>query len=197
MRRIRSRLLRARRERPRRRRAAEKRDELAPPHVPPPRLRTGHRIGIKRSALEEAAMSALGQKRTFADAKVMSALPPKRTCAAHQAMSAMGQKRTFNSIRLSRAPQTVCFTHKSVHACFAPARCPLSANSGHPYSITSSARSNKDSRTERPRALAVLRLTASSNLSGDCTGRLPALSPLRMRSTYELERRKISTLSGP
>src|SRR5262249_11785763 len=74
--------------------------------------------------------------------------------------------------------------------------CMLRAKSGH-HSITSSARSKKDSRTERPRALAVLRLTASSNLSGDCNGRLPARSPLRMRSTYELERRKISTLSGP
>ena len=39
------------------------------------------------------------------------------------------------------------------------------------------------SRTDRPSALAVLRLTTSSNLFGDCAGKLPGNSPLRMRST--------------
>src|SRR5262249_43763657 len=48
-----------------------------------------------------------------------------------------------------------------------------------------------------PSALAALRLTTSSNFSGDCTGKLPAGSPLRMRSTLELERRKMSAVSGP
>src|SRR5215510_4854109 len=65
------------------------------------------------------------------------------------------------------------------------------------YSITSSASSKNDSRIVRPSALAVLRLTASSYLFGACTGRLPVRSPLRMRSTYEAERRKISAVSGP
>ena len=65
------------------------------------------------------------------------------------------------------------------------------------YSITSSASSKNDSRTDRPSALAVLRLTTSSNFSGDCTGKSAGDSPLRMRLTYELERRKISTVSGP
>ena len=35
----------------------------------------------------------------------------------------------------------------------------------------------------RPRALAVLRLTAVSNLVGVCTGRSPGAAPRRMRST--------------
>jgi len=65
------------------------------------------------------------------------------------------------------------------------------------YSITSSASCKNDSRSERPRALAVLRLTTSSNLTGDCAGKLPGGSPLRTRSTYEAERRKISAPSGP
>src|ERR1700674_5537682 len=65
------------------------------------------------------------------------------------------------------------------------------------YSITSSASCKNDSRSERPRALAVLRLTTSSNLTGDCAGKLPGGSPLRTRSTYEAERRKISAASGP
>jgi hypothetical protein len=52
-----------------------------------------------------------------------------------------------------------------------------------PYSITSSASNKNDSGGERPSALAVLRLMTSSNLTGDCAGRLPGRSPLRMRST--------------
>ena len=76
--------------------------------------------------------------------------------------------------------------------------CPLRAKSGHcSYSITSSASSKNDSRIVSPSALAVLRLTASSYLFGACTGRLPGASPLRIRSTYSLERRKISAVSGP
>src|SRR4029078_11809952 len=65
------------------------------------------------------------------------------------------------------------------------------------YSITSSARTKNDCRTERPSALADWRLITSSNLSGDCAGKFPTASPLRMRSTYALERRKISAVSGP
>src|SRR5262249_14830605 len=51
------------------------------------------------------------------------------------------------------------------------------------HSITSSARASSDGGTSRPRALAVLRLIASSNLVGACTGRSAAFSPLRIRST--------------
>ena len=65
------------------------------------------------------------------------------------------------------------------------------------YSITSSASSKNDSRTDRPSALAVFRLTTSSYFSGDCTGRSAGASPFRMRLTYELERRRISAVSGP
>jgi hypothetical protein len=45
--------------------------------------------------------------------------------------------------------------------------------------------------------LAVLRLITSSNLVGSCTGKSAGFSPLRMRSTYEAERRTISTVFGP
>src|SRR5262249_45059625 len=74
-----------------------------------------------------------------------------------------------------------------------------SANSGHDllHSMTSSASNKNDSGSERPSALAALRLTTSSNLTGDCAGRLPGCSPLRMRSTYEADRLKISAVSGP
>jgi hypothetical protein len=51
------------------------------------------------------------------------------------------------------------------------------------YSITSSARPISVFGTLRPSALAVLRLITSSYLVGACTGRSPAFSPLRMRST--------------
>src|SRR5262245_45861777 len=50
------------------------------------------------------------------------------------------------------------------------------------HSITSSARASTLAGRSRPSALAVLRLIASSNLVGACTGRSAAFSPLRMRS---------------
>src|SRR5262249_3548001 len=51
------------------------------------------------------------------------------------------------------------------------------------HSITSSARASSVGGTSRPSALAVLRLNTSSYFVGACTGRSPAFSPLRMRST--------------
>jgi hypothetical protein len=51
------------------------------------------------------------------------------------------------------------------------------------HSITSSARSRIDCGTVRPSALAVLRFTAISYFTGNCTGRSPGFSPRRMRST--------------
>src|SRR6516164_2909824 len=47
------------------------------------------------------------------------------------------------------------------------------------YSMTSSARARIDGGTVRPRALAVLRLTTSSNFVGCWTGRSAGLSPAR------------------
>src|SRR5713226_4172238 len=55
------------------------------------------------------------------------------------------------------------------------------------HSITSSARASRVGGTARPRAMAVLRLIASSYLVGACTGRSPGFAPLRMRSTYDAD----------
>ena len=52
-----------------------------------------------------------------------------------------------------------------------------------PHSITSSARASSVGGTVSPSAFAVLRLSTKSYLSGACTGRAAAPSPLRMRST--------------
>ena len=60
------------------------------------------------------------------------------------------------------------------------------------YSITSSARSRIAGGTVRPSALAVLRLTTSSNLVGCSTGRSAGLSPLRILSTKPAARRNRS-----
>ena len=62
-----------------------------------------------------------------------------------------------------------------------PVRAKLGSDRG--YSITSSARTRKDSGIVMPSAFAVLRLITSSNLVGFCTGRSPGLSPLRSLST--------------
>jgi hypothetical protein len=74
-----------------------------------------------------------------------------------------------------------------------------SANFGSvkPYSITSSARTSSVGGTVRPSALAVLRLTANSNLTGACTGRSLGLSPFRIRSINDADRRNRSSESGP
>src|SRR4029079_11424889 len=53
-------------------------------------------------------------------------------------------------------------------------------NRAPPHSITSAARSRKDSGIASPSVLAVLRLTTTSNLTGACTGRSAGFSPLRM-----------------
>src|SRR5215471_6350533 len=96
-------------------------------------------------------------------------------------MSALGQKRTC-AVQLGMSALGQKRTHASQQTV---------------YSITSSQSCKNVSRRGNPSALAVLTLTASSNLSGDCAGKLPADSPLRIRSTYELERRKMSAPSGP
>ena len=70
-------------------------------------------------------------------------------------------------------------------------------SSGPAYSITSSASASSEGATVRPSARAVPRLIANSNLSGCCTGSSAGGVPLRMRSTYDADRRKISVESGP
>jgi hypothetical protein len=51
-----------------------------------------------------------------------------------------------------------------------------------PHSITSSARNRNDSEIVRPSTFAVLRLTASSNFSADCTGNSLGLAPFKILS---------------
>src|SRR6516165_6547530 len=66
-----------------------------------------------------------------------------------------------------------------------------------PYSITSSARASSVGVTVRPNAFATLRLIASSNLVGACTGRSAGLAPPRMRSMYSAARGNVSPKSTP
>ena len=65
------------------------------------------------------------------------------------------------------------------------------------HSMTSSARTSNICGTSRPNAFAAWRLITNSYLVGACTGRSAGLVPLRMRSTYEAERRTTSKESGP
>ena len=65
------------------------------------------------------------------------------------------------------------------------------------YSITSSARSRKDSGIASLRALAVVRSMTSSNLVGCSTGRSAGFAPLRILSTYSAERRNRCVLLAP
>src|SRR5262245_48499223 len=65
------------------------------------------------------------------------------------------------------------------------------------HRITSSARSRIDSGIVMPSALAVLRLTTSSNFVGCSTGRSPGFAPFRILSTYPTDRRNMSLKLGP
>ena len=94
-------------------------------------------------------------------------------------MSALGHKRTYAS-----AKRHVRFTPKSGHV-QCNSVCPPCANSGlmhrsktDCYSITSSARSRNNSGIAKPRTLAAIRLTTSSNLVGCSTGRSAGFAPL-------------------
>src|SRR5215470_2762428 len=65
------------------------------------------------------------------------------------------------------------------------------------HSITSSARSRKDSGIVRPIALAVVRLTTRSNFVGCSTGMSAALAPPRILSTRSAARRNRSGMFAP
>src|SRR5262249_53370970 len=60
------------------------------------------------------------------------------------------------------------------------------------HSITSSARAKNVSGIMRPNALAVLRLTISSNFVGCSIGRSAGFAPLKILSTKVIERRKVA-----
>src|SRR5215467_109133 len=70
---------------------------------------------------------------------------------------------------------------------------PLGDIAGY-YSITSSARARSVLGTVRPSALAVLRLRTKSNFVGCSTGISAGFSPLRMRATYALPRRRAALM---
>src|SRR4029450_8668463 len=61
------------------------------------------------------------------------------------------------------------------------------------YSTTWSARTSSVCGIVRPSAFAVLRLITSSNFVGRSTGRSAGLAPLRILSTNDAARRKLST----
>src|SRR5262249_41913774 len=65
------------------------------------------------------------------------------------------------------------------------------------HSITPSARTKNVSEIARPSALAVLRLTMSSNFVGCSIGRSAGLAPLRMRSTKYAARRYRARMFTP
>src|SRR6266566_3756521 len=65
------------------------------------------------------------------------------------------------------------------------------------YSITSSARARSEGGTARPSAFAVLRLTESTTLVGNSTGRSPGAAPCRILSTKYAPRWKHQRRSTP
>src|SRR5262249_11523037 len=66
-----------------------------------------------------------------------------------------------------------------------------------PHSITSSARASNVGDTDKPSALAVVRLMTRSNLVGCATGRSEGFAPRRILSTYSAARRNWSGKFAP
>src|SRR6516165_4786422 len=90
---------------------------------------------------------------------------------------------------IKACPRDVRFTPKSGHR-LSLSGCPLCAKSGltqcnkkDRYSMTSSARTSRDDGTVRPRALAVLRLTINSNVTGCSKGKSSGFVPRKILST--------------
>ena len=89
----------------------------------------------------------------------------------------------FSKADIRAATSHVRFTPNSGHT-RCKKGCPLCANSGPAYSITSSAPMRIEGATVKPSSLAVLVLTTSSNFVACTTGKSAGFSPLRMRPTY-------------
>ena len=73
----------------------------------------------------------------------------------------------------------------------------IAAKKGDRYSITSSARASNVGGTDKPSALAVVRLMTRSNLVGCATGRSEGFAPRRILSTYSAARRNWSGKFAP
>src|SRR5262245_14397202 len=67
----------------------------------------------------------------------------------------------------------------------------------HDHSITSSAWTSTAGGIVSPSALAVVRLTTSSNFVGCWIGRSPGFAPFRILSTRSADRRQTSAMLGP
>jgi hypothetical protein len=97
------------------------------------------------------------------------------------AKSQSAKAKIAKAFALEGSENHVCFTPKRGHSVVLIG-CPLSANSGHLaiHSIISSATNCIEVETERPSALAVLRLMTSSNLANCTIGRSAGFSPFRI-----------------
>ena len=140
-------------------------------------------VNAANSATYLRALSALpavhrASIRTLLPSTQPNCCKPRRNAVMRACPSASSPV-ISTTIRRTRSP--CCARAASGHPAAAP---PSNVKEfAAPHSITSSARASSDGGTERPSALAVLRLITSSYLVGACTGRSPGFSPLRTRST--------------
>src|SRR5262249_16081458 len=114
---------------------------------------------------KQSLWSEMGQIRLYDDIPAMSGL----TTSGHPHATAEGLKSANNRL-MHRSEQSDELA----------------------YSITLSASDRNDSGIISPSALAVFRLTTSSNLVGCSTGRSEGFAPRRILSTKAAARRKIS-----
>jgi len=112
-------------------------------------------------------------------------------------MSALRHKRTFaRLLPMSPFPPKADIVERDRHVRYVP-KADSCIAAKHCHSITSSASTRRLCGTSSPSALAVVRLTARSNLVGCSIGISPGLAPRRIWSTISAVRRNISGKFGP
>jgi hypothetical protein len=178
----------------------------------PSRDRRGERTG-QRGQQEAAAVNAgiVGRVATQVRCGTRLASSSSSTRCAMLAPQSQAIQTTSPSTPASRSPQRPCSVKKASRSVgqqshgrerLARRRRPRGparrlARRRPAYSMTWSARASRDGGIVRPRALAVLRLIASSNLVGCSTGMSAGFTPRRILSTKSAVRRYRSRKLGP
>jgi hypothetical protein len=145
--------------------------DLVLPPVTGRGVEDGHRPGVEGAGIDHRRnrrrMARSGPLRTL-------------TSSAQRSRSEAGGRAARASGPLERASSTPEYVHGSWEHMIV----------GRIHSMISSARVNTGCGIVRPSVLAVLRLMISSNVVGCSTGRSAGFAPLRILSTYAVERRQ-------
>ena len=123
-----------------------------------------------------------GCNRSVGDAPILLQKSPSRLCEIEICNDRIGARASLNCC-CAFAPDFESMLRDKMLKIFLQHNLPT-ADVSQSYSITSLAILSSDGGNSRPRALAVFRFRASSNLVGSWTGRSAGRAPLNILSTY-------------